>query len=79
MLASFLDNWWQSIQVFVKSWDWILFASVIAILAIAVTISVRFIIKNSYNVNAYKKNLTFPIILTILFVGLIILLALAYK
>lgn len=79
MLASFLDNWWQSIQVFVKSWDWILFASVIAILAIVVTISVRFIIKNSYNVNAYKKNLTFPIILTILFVGLIILLALAYK
>ena len=77
MLASFLDNWWQGIQVFVKSWDWILFASVIAILAIAVTISVRFIIKNSYNVNAYKKNLTFPIILTILFVGLIILLALA--
>jgi len=79
MLASFLDNWWQSIQVFVKSWDWILFASVIAILAIAVTVSVRYIIKNSYNVNAYKKNLTFPIILTILFVGLIILLALAYK
>jgi hypothetical protein len=79
MLASFLDNWWQSIQIFVKSWDWILFASVIALLAIAVTMSVRFIIKNSYNVNAYKKNLTFPIILTILFVGLIILLALAYK
>lgn len=79
MLASFLSNWWQSIKVFVQSWDPILFAVVIGLSAIATMLCARFIVKYAYNVNAYKKNLTFPIILIILFVGLIVLLAFARK
>lgn len=79
MLASFLANWWQSIQVFVQSWDGLLFAAVMAILAIGIVLCARFIVKYAYNVNEYKKNLTFQIILIILFVGLIIMLALARK
>ena len=79
MLLSFIQDWWFDIVVFVKSISPIAFGSVIALLAIALIICIRFIIKNSFNVNAYKKNLTTPIIFTIILVGLIILLSIAYS
>ena len=78
MYLSFIQDWWLDIVVFIKSISPIAFGSVIALLAIGVMICLRYIIKNSFNVNAYKKNLTMPIIFTIILVGLIILLSIAY-
>ena len=78
MYLSFIQDWWIEIVVFVKSIQPLAFASIISLLAVGLLICLRYIIKNSFNVNAYKKNLTFPILFSILIVGLIILLSIAY-
>ena len=78
MILSFLQDWWLEIVVFVQSIDRLAFIAIIALLSIGILLPARFIIKNSFNVNAYKKNLTLPILLIILFVGLIVMLTVAY-
>ena len=78
MYLSFIQDWWLDIVTFVQSLDPLAIMAVLALLAIGVTVCIRFIIKHSFNVNAYKKNLTLPIIFTIILVGLIILLSVAY-
>lgn len=78
MILSFLQDWWLEIVTFVQSIDRLAFVAIIALLAVGVLLAARFIIKNSFNVNAYKKNLTLPILFIILFVGLIIMLTIAY-
>lgn len=78
MLASFLNNWWQDIQIFVRSWSPLLFAAVIALLGICILVLARHIIKYGFSVNSYKKNLTLPIIMVILLSGIIVALSIAY-
>ena len=79
MYLSFLQDWWLEIVVFIKSISPLAFGSIIALLSICLIVCARFVIKYSFNVNVYKKNLTFPIIFIILLVGLIVILAIAYS
>lgn len=76
LLASFIQDWFQSIKVWIHELrnDKILYIVLISILSISILLFLRFIFKNIINVNSVKKNVTFPILMTILFSALLIML-----
>ena len=70
-----IQDWYSQIKIFVNTQiDQLTFIAIISFLIIAIMALFRFIVKYAFNVNAIKKNVVLPIILTIILGAILILL-----
>lgn len=70
-----IQEWYTSIKIFVNTEiSQLAFASIVALLAISILALLRYIVKYGYNVNALKRNIVFPIVLSVILGAILVLL-----
>ena len=70
-----IQEWYTSIKIFVNTEiSQLAFASIVALLAISILALFRYIVKYGYNVNALKRNIVFPIVLSVILGAILVLL-----
>lgn len=70
-----IQDWYSTIKIFVNTEiSQLAFASIIALLAISILALFRYVVKYGFNVNVMKRNIVFPIVLSVILGAILVLL-----